>query len=385
MRELFTTKISTDHGNKELSVFCGDIFDFGREIDILTTSAYVGSYAPTPNTIFNALHEHGISASSLASAPEIDLRAPCYTWLSKEIEEKGSNIHRIGCVELIGNISRYDYSTMEQSMINTISAYFAMLDIAAIYNVKMETIVLPLLGSGNQHISSNLMIVPLLNECISFLKRNAEVKRICFVEKNEKKANLISSYIQQSYNVFAQSSDSKEEKREIAAMSSVKAFISYSSKDREVADKLCEVLEKRGVQVWYAPRNVKGAYAESITRAIEDADHFIVILSENSMQSQHVLNEIDLAFQRYPANIRINPLRVDKSEFTPSFRYYLSRQHWKDAFEPPLRDRLSEFADDLLYEYRSGGERAFGNDCQPSSKDNKKKSGGFITKLFGKK
>ena len=346
MRELFTTQISTDHGSKELGVFCGDVFDFDRNIDILTVSAFVGSYSPSPHTMFKALQDHGISAMMLAMAPEINLKVPCHTWLSKEIKKKDSNIKRLGCVELLGNFFRSDSSMTEQSMISTIRSYFAMLDIASVYNIKMDTIVLPLLGSGNQNISSNLILVPLFNECIAFLKRNSDVKRIYFIERNEVKANMIANYAKQSYNLISQSSDTQKEKKK----SNIKVFISYSSGDRAVADKLCAVLENRGMQVWYAPRNVSGAYAESITRAIEDSTHFVVILSEHSMQSQHVLNEIDLAFQRYPANIKIKPIRVDDSEFTPSFKYYLSRQHWKDAFVSPLEDRLSEFADELILE-----------------------------------
>ena len=66
------------------------------------------------------------------------------------------------------------------------------------------------------------------------------------------------------------------------------------------------------------------------------------------MQSQHVLNEIDLAFQELPNNIKFKPLRIDMADFAPSFRYYLSRQHWMDAVIPPLEERLSEFVKDIL-------------------------------------
>jgi hypothetical protein len=66
------------------------------------------------------------------------------------------------------------------------------------------------------------------------------------------------------------------------------------------------------------------------------------------LKSEHVLNEIDLAFQALPDKIKFKPLRIDEAIFTPSFRYYLSRQHWLDAVDPPLEERLNEFVDDLL-------------------------------------
>ena len=65
------------------------------------------------------------------------------------------------------------------------------------------------------------------------------------------------------------------------------------------------------------------------------------------MVSEHMLNEIDLAFQRLPRGIKFKPLRIDTAELAPAFNYYLSRQHWMDAHIPPLEERLDEFVDSL--------------------------------------
>ena len=349
MLPLYSTNIKTDFGDKEISVYSSDILYFDKEIDILTTSAYVNSYHPTPHTMFEALNNVGISVYDLSRCPEIDLRIPCYTWLSKYIQNPNVKFHRIGCVELVRqNLRAHNYWEIEQSMINSIRAYFAMLDIADIYGIKMETIALPLLGSGSQGVSAELLIVPILNECISFLKRNASVKRIYFIERNQFKAQFISEYIQKSYSLSSQQKNVLLQKAVVSQNKRLRAFISYSSNDRNIADNLCAKLESRGVQVWYAPRNVKDAYAESIVEAIDQSTHFIVILSENSMKSQHVLNEIDLAFQALPNHIKFKPLRIDESMFTPSFKYYLSRQHWMDATIPPLEERLNEFVNNLI-------------------------------------
>lgn len=126
------------------------------------------------------------------------------------------------------------------------------------------------------------------------------------------------------------------------------AFISYSSQDKNIADNLCSKLEQNGIKVWYAPRDVKGAYAASIANAIDNSNFFVIILSQNSMASEHVLNEIDLAFQNLSKGIKFKPLRIDNAMFTQDFKYYLSRQHWMDASVPPLEERLNEFVADLL-------------------------------------
>lgn len=345
MESLYSASIQTDSGQKKIEVYCCDITGFDEKIDILTTSAFKGSYLPAPRTVFKALQDIGISVLALSHSPLLDLRKTCHTWLSREVSSESGSIQRIGCIELLNTFSSgFDADELAQSMINSIRAYFRMLDIAAIYGVSMETVALPLLGSGDQNISSRLMVIPLLNECISFLKRNSEVKRVCFIERNPEKASLIAQAVQQSHNVALLSAASPC----IPSKPKALAFISYSSGDKNIADNLCFKLEQRGVAVWYAPRDVQGPYANAIARAIDRCTHFVVILSQNSIASEHVLNEIDLAFQRLPKDVKFKPLRVDNSLFTPAFKYYLSRQHWMDATIPPLENRLNEFVEKFL-------------------------------------
>ena len=90
-----------------------------------------------------------------------------------------------------------------------------------------------------------------------------------------------------------------------------------------------------------------GPYATAIMKGIMEADYFIVIVSHNSLASQHVLNEIDNAHSRLP-DLKFKPLRLDDIALTPEFSYYLSRQHWLDATVPPLEERLEAFVSDIL-------------------------------------
>lgn len=344
MGKLHTVQMKVNESIKEISVFCDDVTAFEENIDILTTSAFVRSYQPVPRTIFRALYDKGISVKSLAEDPEFDLRNPCHIWLSRELNSPDSGINRIGCIELLGSYM-CDLTSMESehAMINSIRAYFQMLDMASYYGVKMSTVAMPLLGSGVQQIPYQMLLVPLINECISFLKRNNEVKKIYFIEMNAQKAELIADSLKNSFRFINNGREEEiinTEKRKIA-------FVSYASADKNIADNLCFKLESNGIKVWYAPRDVVGAYAESIVKAIDSATYFIVILSQNSVNSEHVLNEIDLAFQNLPNNIKFKPLKIDDAIFTPSFKYYLSRQHWMDASVPPLEERLNEFVRSL--------------------------------------
>lgn len=48
MTPLCICDVYTDHGMKSVEVYCADVCAFDQPIDILTTSAFQGSYIPTP-------------------------------------------------------------------------------------------------------------------------------------------------------------------------------------------------------------------------------------------------------------------------------------------------------------------------------------------------
>lgn len=75
-------------------------------------------------------------------------------------------------------------------------------------------------------------------------------------------------------------------------------FISYSSKDKAVADAVCHVLEQHGMQCWIAPRDVQpGArYAAEIVNGLKNCKVMVLVYSKESNQSKHVANEVDRAF-----------------------------------------------------------------------------------------
>jgi hypothetical protein len=342
----------TAYGTKKLSVVAQDVTTLDCGIDVLTTSAFAQSYVPTPGSIFYALAKIGVKVSSLARDPYIDLRDPSNIWLSQRIENYDCPFRRIGCIE-----SQYSFGSNgrhcldESRLLSAIKSYFYMLDIASASGVRMETVAMPLLGTGSQRISQTLIVTPLLNECVAFLKRNESVQHLLFVERNVEKAMLFVETIKKSYALFRETAEAIPAKAE--ENTPPMAFISYTTPNRNVADNLCFKLESRGIKVWYAPRNVEGPYAASIASAIERANFFIVVLSQDSMVSEHMLNEIDLAFKRLPNHIKFKPLRIDTAELAPSFNYYLSRQHWMDAHLPPLETRLNEFVESLVREWKS--------------------------------
>lgn len=76
-------------------------------------------------------------------------------------------------------------------------------------------------------------------------------------------------------------------------------FISYSTKDNEIAQKLYNRMRDEHLRVWFAPEEVKGGQKlfEQIERAIESHDRLLLVLSEYSLQSEWVTTEIRNARQ----------------------------------------------------------------------------------------
>jgi hypothetical protein len=71
-------------------------------------------------------------------------------------------------------------------------------------------------------------------------------------------------------------------------------FISYSTLDEEFARRLYSRMRDENLRVWFAPEDIKGGQKlnEQIERAIQIHDRLLLILSENSMQSEWVMTEI---------------------------------------------------------------------------------------------
>src|SRR3954465_8435907 len=114
-------------------------------------------------------------------------------------------------------------------------------------------------------------------------------------------------------------------------------FISHAHKDATAASAVVTALEHRGVACWIAPRNVPpgGSYAESILTAIEHSSCFVLIYSEHSNVSSHVVREVERAIK---FGVNIVPVRFDDSTPSKSLDYLLATVHWL-AIPAESRDR----------------------------------------------
>ena len=134
-------------------------------------------------------------------------------------------------------------------------------------------------------------------------------------------------------------------------------FISHSSKDREFAEKLYSDLQNTGVRCWFASEDLKigDKTWDSIYHYIRMRDKVLLILSENSISSDWVENEVNAALSEENKRKKpiLFPIRVDAAildsdqawaEYINKTRNISNFSNWKnhDAYHQALDKLLDD-------------------------------------------
>lgn len=122
----------------------------------------------------------------------------------------------------------------------------------------------------------------------------------------------------------------------------VKIFISYSSKERNIADKVKQALESHGVSCWMDLKSIAPGndYTKDIPPAIRSADAVVLILSKAAQESEWVPGEMEIAIKR---KVMIIPLQIDDEPLTDQFDFLIGRKQRIDAYH-----RLSDALEELV-------------------------------------
>lgn len=106
-------------------------------------------------------------------------------------------------------------------------------------------------------------------------------------------------------------------------------FVSYSRKDSAFVDRLISELEKAGHEVWIDRTDIKSGeqWRRQIVAAIDDSDIFLAMLSPNSVTSDNVRRELDLAEE---AKKRVIPIIIEPTSIPEEMRYQLVGLQWLD-------------------------------------------------------
>ena len=127
--------------------------------------------------------------------------------------------------------------------------------------------------------------------------------------------------------------------------------VSYSSRDKEQVDLIVQAITSSGIPVWVDRADITPdkAWRAQIVRAIDTGDAFIPILSPNSITSDHVRREIDLALD---SSRPIFPVVLEPVKLPRELRYHLTGLQSIDVhqlgFQESLRQLLSALNEQWL-------------------------------------
>ncbi len=140
-------------------------------------------------------------------------------------------------------------------------------------------------------------------------------------------------------------------------------FISYSSRDQAFAERLHADLQAKGVRCWFAPEEMKigDKIWDRLDQSIRLHDKLLVILSEHSIGSAWVEDEVMTAFEeeRKRHKIVLFPVRLDdavmeskeawaglvRQRHIGDFRGWKEHDAYREGFERLMRDLKAEAAD----------------------------------------
>ncbi|WP_407376503.1 toll/interleukin-1 receptor domain-containing protein [Methanobrevibacter sp.] len=111
-------------------------------------------------------------------------------------------------------------------------------------------------------------------------------------------------------------------------------FISYSTANQDIADKIHFTLEKNGLSCWIATKDIPSGrlYIDEIGAGIKSAKMVVLIYSKFSQESKYVKNEIHMAYKYDKPIISFN---IDGSEPSEHMGYYLKVMQWLAAYPNP--------------------------------------------------
>lgn len=137
-------------------------------------------------------------------------------------------------------------------------------------------------------------------------------------------------------------------------------FISYSTKNSDFAERLHADLQNSGVRCWFAPENLKigDKNRERIDESIWFHDRLLLVLSAQSIASDWVAHEVELALRKELDEKRtvLFPVRLDDAIFEAKvgwvndvltrnigdFRKWKDHDNYQNIFDRLLRDLKAE-------------------------------------------
>lgn len=100
-------------------------------------------------------------------------------------------------------------------------------------------------------------------------------------------------------------------------------YICYDDKQEEISEAICDLFKDNNIQSWIKSRDFPSNDADKIVNAIATSKCFVLILSNNSKNSNHIITETDIAFSR---DIPILVFAIDELKLEGNLEFILETQ-----------------------------------------------------------
>ena len=175
-------EIKTDRGYRHFKLYHGDITELDFRVDLLCVSAFKNSYIPTPNSLIGALKRNrGIDLQTLARNPALDLRNIEHSFITQDISDE--RIGRILCLEMIGS----GHLTLEDALDGLLATLYK----AELKGLTITSLMLPLLGTGDQGIDPVTVIRLLVRKMEYLLTTSREIREVILVDRDKFRAEQL--------------------------------------------------------------------------------------------------------------------------------------------------------------------------------------------------
>lgn len=127
-------------------------------------------------------------------------------------------------------------------------------------------------------------------------------------------------------------------------------FISYSRKDTDIANRICNVLNRYDITYFIDRQSIQGGaeFPSVLADAIIESRLILFLASENSYQSKFTNKEITFAFNEKPSG-SIIPYIIDGSHLPRNLRLVFADVNWRTIGEHPIETVLINDFLDILH------------------------------------
>jgi hypothetical protein len=319
MKLLSQISIERPEDTAVIQLLQGDLSAIPAEhaTDILVMSAFPGDYIALKGSLIDALNKKGLSVEALAMKKETDLRSQLHCWLSKPLslpDQQKFNFKKILCFEPGEKIKEPG---------EVVSDIFRCINSFA-FDEENNELAMPIIGTGYQQVSIEIMLPALLQACYFWLKNGLPIQSIKLVVHSKEKSR--EAYIlfkefqnslpkQQYYplqdkpslppssgDVLKKLDDLLVEANitpQIPTLKGYDYFLSYAHVHSKEVQLFVDELKKKNsnLTVFYDKDSIPpgGLWIQQISAAIQQADKVLVFLSPDYDNSPVCWDEFQCA------------------------------------------------------------------------------------------